>query len=276
MRAVGWVVLSRYEVERSVLGNPRIRFLRIRENQGSLVELAVMSGGRPGSGGGLFNIISAVVLIVGVLAVGIAAVLLARTLAVAHSISTKAAVIATTGRGINTATDSVIQLNRTNQTAASILNSAKPLQGALAGIVGTADEINALAGSINGSAGSINGSATGVNSSAGTINTSAVAIETNAVHINNSAGTINGLAKDINSRAADILDIAQRVDTDARHINEALDYTIGIAHAIKGDSSDIVGQAYRARTTSSCIAENCSRSIRRPLMTASERLGEFR
>lgn len=217
-----------------------------------MVELA---NGARGRSGGLFTAVSLVVLVVAVLGVGVAAALLARTLAVAQNISDKAATIATTGRGINTATDSIIQLNRTNEAASSILESAKPLEGSLTTIVNSAGEINTLAGSINGSAGSINGSAGGINNSAGTINTSAIAINDNAGKILGNATTINGVATGINGKAAEILDVAQRIDVDAKNINTELDETIGIAKDIKGDTAAILREAIEARQTSACIAE---------------------
>jgi methyl-accepting chemotaxis protein len=181
------------------------------------------------------------------------ALLLGRTLAVANSINDKAQTIATTGRGINTSTDSVIQLVRTNKTAESILASAKPLQPSLAQIVGTADDINALAGSINSTAGTINSTATGINDSAGSIRASAATINGNVGHIDATAGRINGLATNINSRAGDILDVALHIDSDAGDITHHLDDTVGIAHDIHGDTTNIVGQAGLARMTSSCI-----------------------
>jgi methyl-accepting chemotaxis protein len=187
------------------------------------------------------------------IAVAVLAVLLGRTLGVANSINDKAQVIATTGRGINTSTDSVIQLVRTNNTAKSILTSAQPLQGSLAQIVGTADDINVLAGSINTTAGAINNSATGINNSAGSIRTSATTIKGNVDRIDGTAGRINGLATNINSKAGDILDTALHIDSDAGDINHHLDDTIGISHDIHGDTKNIVGQADHARTTSSCI-----------------------
>src|SRR5438067_2164055 len=70
-----------------------------------------------------------------VVAFGTVVVLLQRTTSTANSIDHKAKRIAKTGQGINTATDSVIQLNRTNETAASILATAQPLQGKLDQIV---------------------------------------------------------------------------------------------------------------------------------------------
>ncbi|MBA3306725.1 MAG: hypothetical protein H0U25_12500, partial [Thermoleophilaceae bacterium] len=114
------------------------------------------------------------VVVVGV--IGAAAVLLARTVQEAQSINDKAQNIATTGRGINTATDSVVQLTRTNNLARSILKSANPLETQLGGIVSTAQGIDGLAGSINSTAGSINSTAGSINDSAGRINTSAGSI----------------------------------------------------------------------------------------------------
>ncbi|HYZ08395.1 MAG TPA: hypothetical protein VE709_07355 [Pseudonocardiaceae bacterium] len=215
-----------------------------------------------GSSGGLFWLVSVVILVVVVLAVGLAAALLARTLAVASSINDKAAVIATTGMGINTATDSVIQLNRTNKTAESILTSAQPLEASLTTIVGFAGQINSLAASINDSAGSVNGTAGEINNSAGAINNSARTINASATAINQAVGPINRsvmsitrTASGINGQAAAILDVAQRIDVDAQSINNNLDETIGIAEAIEGDTSEIVREAVAARQTSGCIAE---------------------
>jgi len=206
-------------------------------------------------GGGLFTLVSFVVLVVTVVAVGVAAALLARTLSVAQSISAKAENIATTGRGIDAATDSIIQLERTNVSASGILESAKPLQGALDVIINTAGEINARTETIDGSARSINESATGINDSAGSINNSAVAINENAGGILGSAGSINAAAGGINTTVADILDVAQRVDRDAQNINDALQVTIALASDIRGDTGNIVQEALIARQLSSCIAQ---------------------
>ena len=226
----------------------------LRAVRSGVAKMVDRSRGRS-SGGGLFTTVSLGVLVLAVVLVGVAAALLANTLIVAQSISGKAATIASTGRGINTATDSIVQLQRTNQSAASILESAKPLQGLLTTIVNTAGEINNQAGSINGSAGSINGSATGINGSAGSIIGSATAINTNAGNILGSATRIDPLARDINTEAASILGTARLVDRDAKDINDALDRTISIARDIKRDSSDILDEARDARQTSSCIAE---------------------
>jgi type II secretory pathway pseudopilin PulG len=100
-----------------------------------------------------------VILIVGVLVIGIAAALLARTLAAAQSIDKKAQTIAVNADKINVATDSVIELNRTNELASSILSSTKPLQGLLNTLDATARDIAGLAKSINATAGTIKATA---------------------------------------------------------------------------------------------------------------------
>lgn len=203
----------------------------------------------------LFSVASIAVLVVAVVAVGFAAALLARVMTAAQSINEKAAVIATTGRGINAATDTVIQLTRTNEIATSILQSAKPLEGTLTDIRNSAAAIDELAASINASAGAINATAGEINTSATRINQSAVEINRNASSILSSAVTINRTAQGINQEAGSILQVAQLIDRDAENINDNLNATIAFATAIKNDTGDILVQALKARQTSGCIAE---------------------
>lgn len=209
-------------------------------------------------GAGLFNLVSVVVLAFSVLIIGIAAALLAETMTTARSINKKAGTIAQTATGINTATDSVLLLNKTNATASSILETATPLDGQVGEIVTLADDINGLATSINGTASQINGTAGNINTTAGTINNSAKSINSNAANINGTAGTINGTAKSINATAAAILDVAQRIDGDADTITGTVDVTLGIVEAVLQDTDNIVNQAIEAEQTSSCIAAKLS------------------
>jgi methyl-accepting chemotaxis protein len=186
--------------------------------------------------------------------------LLQRTTQTANSIDAKAKRIAKTGQGINTATDSVIQLNRTNETAASILATAEPLQGQLDQIVKVASSIDGHAGSILGTAKNINGTGATVNGTAGTINKTAKdingtagAIHATALAIDGTAGKINGTAKDINSQAAAILDVAKRINNDVAAINQSIDTTLGIVEAVKGDTGNILVQAQTADHLAKCI-----------------------
>lgn len=188
---------------------------------------------------GAVSLVSVIVLVVVLAAAGVSAALLAQTMDAAQDINTKARNIARVGQGINIATDSVIQLHRTNQTAASILDTAEPLEGKLTQIVDLAAEINGLAASIDGTAGAINATAGAINDTAGTINAT--------------AGTINATADGINAEAAEILDVAKRIDDDVRQININLDTTIAVAQDIQADTGNIVTQARAAHQTAACI-----------------------
>ena len=209
------------------------------------------------------GVVVAVVIVAGIVSVS----LLARTARAANRINHKAENIAKTGQGINIATDSVIQLNRTNETASSILTSAKPLEGKLAQVVtlaqsvdglaksinGTAGTINTTGGTINGTAQTINGSAVKINGTAKTIGGTAKTISGSANSINGSATTINATAGAINAQAAAILDVAKRINDDVAQINTNLDGTIAVAKAIKDDTGNILGQAKAAERYAHCI-----------------------
>lgn len=185
------------------------------------------------------EIASLLVLVVVLGAVGVSAVLLGRTLSAARSINDKADRIALTGQGINTATDSVVQLTETNEIAGSILNTAEPLEGLLAQIVSLAQSVDGLAASINSTAGGINGTAKTINST--------------AVGIGGTADTIGGTARGINSEVAGILDVARRIDGDVEQINADLDGTIGLAQAIKGDTGNVLSTARSIHQNAACI-----------------------
>ena len=221
-----------------------------------------------------FTVASFIVLVLVVLVVGVAAVLLAKTVSNAQSINDKAQHIADTGVGINEATDSVVQLQRTNALAESILRSANPLERQLDGIVSEAKSIDGLAGSINGTAGAINdsaktinGTATDINSSAGDINSaagsinnsagsidaSATAINGRAGAINSSAGSINNSANRIDSLASSILSTGRAVDRDVSLINRNLDVSLNIVTGVKSDTANILKQAIGAHDTAACI-----------------------
>ncbi|MDQ6778719.1 MAG: hypothetical protein M3071_21415 [Actinomycetota bacterium] len=223
-----------------------------------------------------------ILVLVGVLAaVAIAAVLLAETVSTAQSINGKAQNIAHSATGINADTKSVMELYRTNQLALSILHSAKPLQGELAGIVNTAGGINTEASSINGSATTILGTAQTINSTAGTINSTAQAIGSDAGNIDSTAGaiastagaisstagkingsagaiknsavSINSSATTINNEAGSILNIAGVINHDVRGINSAADEAIVTASSIKGGSANILATSLMIRTNAACI-----------------------
>ncbi len=221
-----------------------------------------------------FTIASFIVLVLVVVVVGTAAVLLAKTVQNAQSINDKAQNIATVGTGINEATDSVVQLTRTNRLAESILRSANPLERQLNGIVGEARSIDGLASSINATAGDINnsattigGTATDINQSAGDINSAAGSINQSAGSIAGSAGAINTRARAINANAGSINQSAVSIDRDATSIlgtgreierdvsliNRNLDVSLNIVTAVKNDTANILRQAIGAHDTAACI-----------------------
>lgn len=157
-------------------------------------------------------------LLIVILVVAVAVILLQRTAWHAEHINDKAGVIAQSGGGINTATQAVLKLGRTNELASSILETAKPLEGEL-------DEIVRLAKSIDGLASSIN----------------------------NSAGTINGTAKGINSSASTILGTARSINDGVAQINANLDTTLSLATAIRTDTTNILTNARAADRELDCI-----------------------
>ena len=157
-------------------------------------------------------------LLIVVAIVAVAVILLQRTAWHAEHINDKAGVIATTGGGINTATQAVLKLGRTNELAASILETAKPLEGKL-------DEIVRLAKSVDGL----------------------------ATSINNSASTINGTARGINGTAGTILSTARSINDGVAQINVNLDDTLRLANAIKTDTGNILTNAKAADRELDCI-----------------------
>ena len=159
-------------------------------------------------------------LLIVVAVVAVAVILLQRTAWHAEHINDKAGVIAKSGGGINTATQAVLKLGRTNELAGSILDTAKPLQGKL-------DEVIRLAKSIDGL----------------------------ATSINNSATTINGTAKGINGTASTILGTARSINDGVAQINTNLDTTLGLANAIKTDTGNILTGAKAADRELDCISK---------------------
>ncbi len=227
-----------------------------------------------GASGGVQGV-NVIILVLVAASVTIAAGLLAETVNTARAIDKKAKSIRDTGIGINTATDSIAQLVKTNKIADSILATAKPLAPSLTKIVARARSINkdatsidslastilSTAGTINTSATTINGVARTINGTAGTINGTAKSIDAVAKGINDVAGTINRTAKSINTTAgpgAGILGIARIIDGDAATIVRGLTTTLQVANGIKSDSGDILSDATQIKDTAACIDTNAN------------------
>ena len=160
----------------------------------------------------------AIVLVAVTVVLVVAVGLLLRTATLASEIDGKAENIAKTGRGINTATDAILQLAQTNELGTSILETSKPLVPTLDKIVNVAKSIDGLATSITGT-----------------------------------AVDVNGTAKGINSTASGIQSVARSINDGVATINRNVDTLIGLARAVKADTGNIVGQADLAHKTGSCI-----------------------
>jgi methyl-accepting chemotaxis protein len=150
-----------------------------------------------------FSVVAALVTVL------LAGVLVNRVAWTAESINKKA---------LNEATDAALDLDRTNELAASILATAQPLDGKLAEIVRLARSVDALAKSINAS-----------------------------------ATEVDGTAKSINADAGNILGTARSIDRGVMQINANLDRTIELAGQVKGDSGNILTQAEVAHRLAACI-----------------------
>lgn len=161
--------------------------------------------------------------VVTIVAVILAAVLVNRVAWTADAINKKAGNIAKTAAPINVATDAVLNLDKTNELAGSILTTAKPLEGKLAEIVRLAQNVDRLAISINGS-----------------------------------AGEIDGTAKGINSTATVIIGTARSIDRGVKQIIANLNQTLGVVTGIKGDSGNILTQANTAQKEAACIDQGVS------------------
>lgn len=162
----------------------------------------------------------AVVLVVVIAVVVAAVIMLIRTNQLASNIHSKTGAIAESGRGINTATDAILQLKTTNELGKSILATSQPLTGQLAKVVDLAKSIDGLATSIN-----------------------------------NTAVTVNGTAKGINSTAGTILGTAQRINDGVATINRNVDTAIDLGRKIHSDTTNILTQANVAHNQLGCTDE---------------------
>ncbi len=162
-----------------------------------------------------------VVLVVVLVVVAIAVVLLVRTQALASSVNKKTSSIAATGRGINTATDAILQLSETNRLAASIESSTDPLEAQVRRITEIATAIDGLATSINGTAGAINGTANGINGTASSILGTAQSIDRGVEQINRNVDVTIGLLRSVHSDLNNVLNVANAIHRDGACIDQA-------------------------------------------------------
>ena len=143
------------------------------------------------------------VLILVILVVLVTVFFLTRTLLLGLSIDDKAENIARTGRGINTATDAILQLDRTEGFGRTIHQSTEPLEGKSNRIVAQAQSIDATATSINNSAISIGNSANSIGSAVSSIQGLARLVDRDAALINRNVRAViitgRGIHSDLDS-----------------------------------------------------------------------------
>ena len=149
--------------------------------------------------------------------------LLYRTQSNAAQIRAKTHRIAASTQGINTYTDAILQLDKTNKLAASILHSVAPISDTFQIIEGQSDDIADLVRSIRGSSQSINRSATSIEGRADKSAASLAAINSGTSQIAHDLGLIQEgvriLGADLTGTSdilADILADARGLDTRTR------------------------------------------------------------
>lgn len=185
------------------------------------------------------------VVLVGVIAL-VATGLLFRTERNAAQIHTKTARIAASARGINSYTDSILELSQTNDHAAAILAAVGPLHDPLGHIDRRSAEIAALLTAIRGSTASIDTSATSINAS-GKI------IKDGLIVINTDANTITTRLRGINADSARILTELTRIRSGLNLINTDLPAAARMLDVILDDARNILAALGRTEHYSSCI-----------------------
>jgi uncharacterized protein YoxC len=213
------------------------------------------------------HLLNFVVLIAVIGATTLTGLLLARTMRATDRINLKAKNIARTGQGINSSTDSVIQLSRTNELAASILGSTQPLAGDLAAMVEQAKALDGLSGSLDASTGAINGTvaqllatANAMNATAGDINASTKKIAASSAEVDGTTkevaattGVLNTTAKGINAHLADLLNATKKLGADVVEINKRVDLGLALDKAIRLDSGNLLAQVALTQRYVACI-----------------------
>jgi uncharacterized protein YoxC len=213
------------------------------------------------------NLLNVVVLVAVLGATGLTGLLLARTMRATDRINHKAAVIAKTGQGINAATDSVVQLHRTNETASSILASTQPLAGDLSAMVEQAKALDGLSGSLDASTGAINATvaqllstangmsatAAAINATTGKIAASSAQVDATTKTVGATTGALNTTAKGINASLAGLLDVARKIGDDVVKINQRLDTGLALDKALKVDTGNLLDQVNLTQRYAACL-----------------------
>jgi uncharacterized protein YoxC len=213
------------------------------------------------------HLLNFVVLLAVLGATTLTGLLLARTMRATDRINLKAKNIARTGQGINSATDSVVQLGRTNELAASILASTQPLAGDLASMVEQAKALDSLSGSLDASTGAINATvaqllatANGMSATASDINGSTKKIGASSAEVLSTTkavgattGALNTTAKGINASLAGLLDATKKIGDDVVKVNQRLDTGISLDKELMVDTGNLLAQVLLTQRYSACL-----------------------
>ena len=170
----------------------------------------------------------AIVLVILLIVVAVTVLFLTRTLLIGMSINEKAEDIASTGRGINTATDAILQLDRTEGFGKTIHESTDPLEGKVNRIIAQATSIDNTASSINNSATSIGGSASSIGGAVTSIQSLARLVDRDARLINENVSGTRRIAADIGNVLVGVNNALAETEGHARRICTALP-TSGVA-----------------------------------------------
>jgi septal ring factor EnvC (AmiA/AmiB activator) len=172
--------------------------------------------------------------------------LLWRTASNADAIQHRTHRIAASARGVNTYTDAILQLDKTNAAAASMLLSVLPTNEALDQIQARSKEINALLASIRDSSGSLD-------TSSGAIDKASASISDQLRALGVSGDQLRNSARGINTDTAKILTELTAIAKGVSLINGDLSVTRAILAAILADTGDIDTATKRTAHLSACI-----------------------
>ena len=172
--------------------------------------------------------------------------LLYRTQVNAAAIRSETNRIAATGQGVNSYTDSIIELNQTNNLESSILARVQPLHGALA-------KIGVLTSDINSSVTALASAAGSIDASAKSINTSAVSIRDDVAGIRSTTADINSSLTGVNANAGRILANAQQVQQGLAVISSNLNTTLRVTSQILSDAQGISSGMDRTNHEAACV-----------------------
>jgi hypothetical protein len=154
--------------------------------------------------------------------------------------------ISSSARGVNTYTDAILQLDRTNAAAASILLSILPTNEGLDQIQARATDINALLASIRTSTGSIDSSSRAMNTATGSISDQLRGLGVSGDRLRTTATGLNADATRILAQLTAISRGVSLIDAD-------MAVTRAVLAAILADTGNIDTATKRTAHLTACI-----------------------